>query len=153
MDSFFKYFRLLFVVIAVNFIFLLSQASPSPQINSNESDYSSLLTIERICPYLRPVPLITSLIPKNKSKVTAGDIVDIRVRVRNPGCNLKYRYLVNKKVIRNWTSSPGYSWRTAKNDFGSKRIRVEARNIYGRGTFAETNVFIIRNPPQPNDKR
>ena len=99
---------------------------------------------------LNQSPEIISFTPQDNATFTQGDSIEISVQAQDPNSEvLEYRYLVNGQVLQDWTAQAAYTWQTQPQDVKFQEINIEVRDQHGAVVSGQSNIFIFREPPQP----
>ncbi len=95
-------------------------------------------------------PKINSFKPKNLSTFTTGEPLEITVDASDLDKGyLKYRYIIDNKIVQDWTSSPKYSFTANTQDRGRHKIQVEVKDAKGNTVAKDSDIYIYVSIPQP----
>lgn len=95
-------------------------------------------------------PNITSLTPKNLSTLLTGENLKISVKATDKDKDrLVYRYLLDNTIIRNWTASSNFTYRTTIQDKGRHTLKVQTRDTLGGVDTESVDIYIFMSFPKP----
>ena len=95
-------------------------------------------------------PKITVLTPKDKFSLIAGDTLYISANARDQDKDkLQYRFLLDSKVIRGWSSASSCKLKTSSSKIGRHKIKAEVRDNKGGIDRKSADIFIFIAFPKP----
>lgn len=95
-------------------------------------------------------PVIDSISPVNLSMPEAGQTILIQAKASDQDKDpLQYRYFIDNKLLKDWSTASSYSLSTSLNDKGRHRIKVEVKDAKNPVVAKTSDIFIIVPFPKP----
>jgi len=95
-------------------------------------------------------PTISQVTPTDNSIFTEGDSIEVKVIAQDLDADaLEYQFSVDGTIVKAWSSSNIYSWQTQMGSLKNRVIQAEVRDPYGALDSKMSNIFLLRNIPQP----
>jgi len=102
--------------------------------------------------FINNPPQIISISPQTKFSCVSGDSFIVSVGAKDPENDpVSYRFSIDNTVIKDWSSTSTYTYKTSNKDLRRHTLKVEAKDSKAATSYKTVDFFVFMSFPKPGN--